>query len=207
MLRTGVRIVPFVCLFAAVLPAQQDRIVAPIDARTVVLRGSAPAKAQPAFDRGAVEPDLRLGNITLMLNRSAAQQAALEELLASQQDPASPNIGEAMTRVFEHAVEPILIAPTLVYGHPMEISPLAKPMNDDPRFAERFEIFIGGMECGDNWSEQNDPIHLLAAWQRAYDAGKERAGEVHPLDYDFIEVMEYGIPPTPESVLESSAWP
>ena len=98
VLRTGVRIVPFVCLFAAVLPAQQDRIVAPIDARhTVVMRGSAPGKAQPAFDRGAVEPDLRLGNITLLLNRSGAQQAALEELLARQQDPASPDYHHWLT--------------------------------------------------------------------------------------------------------------
>jgi lysyl-tRNA synthetase class 2 len=47
-----------------------------------------------------------------------------------------------------------------VYGHPVDISPLAKPSAEDPRFAERFEIFIAGMECGDNWSEQNDRLNF-----------------------------------------------
>ncbi|MCX6930892.1 MAG: OB-fold nucleic acid binding domain-containing protein, partial [Verrucomicrobia bacterium] len=59
-----------------------------------------------------------------------------------------PSIGEAMVKAFE-GVEPDLIQPTLVYGHPIEISPLAKPLAADPRYVERFEIFIAGMECGD----------------------------------------------------------
>src|SRR5262249_21875519 len=70
-----------------------------------------------------------------------------------------PSVGEALVKAFEVTVEPELIQPTLVFGHPVEISPLAKPMAEDPRFVERFEIFIAGMECGDNWSEQNDPAH------------------------------------------------
>jgi subtilase family serine protease len=85
-------------LFASVLPAQQDRITAAIDAhRSVVVRGSVSPQAQPKFDRGAVEPDFRLGNITLMLRPSAAQQAGLEQLLAEQQDPASPNYHNWLT--------------------------------------------------------------------------------------------------------------
>ncbi len=92
VLRTGVRTAAFVCLFAFLLPAQQDRITAPIDGRrSVVLRGSVPPQAQARYDQGAVEPDFRLGNISLMLGRSPAQQAALDQLLAEQQDPASPN--------------------------------------------------------------------------------------------------------------------
>ncbi len=86
------------CLFAAVLPAQPDRITAAIDARrSVAVRGSVAPLAQPKFDQGAVEPEFRLGNITLILKPSAAQQAALEQLLAEQQDPASPNYHNWLT--------------------------------------------------------------------------------------------------------------
>jgi lysyl-tRNA synthetase class 2 len=109
---------------------------------------------------------------------------------------AQPSVGEALVKAFEITVEKELIQPTLVFGHPIEISPLAKPMADDPRFVERFEIFIAGMECGDNWSEQNDPVHLLETWRKAYRAEERDAGKFHALDFDFIEALEYGLPPT-----------
>jgi len=94
----SVRAILFVCLFASVLPAQRDRVTAAIDARnSVVLRGSVPLQAQPKYDRGAVEPGFRPGNITLMLRPSADRQEALEQLLAEQQDPASPNYHNWLT--------------------------------------------------------------------------------------------------------------
>ncbi len=87
-----VRAALLLCLFASVLPAQQDRIHGPIDGRnSVVIRGSVPLHARPQFDQGAVGAAFQLGNITLVLRPSAAQQAALEQLLREQQDPASPN--------------------------------------------------------------------------------------------------------------------
>jgi len=107
-----------------------------------------------------------------------------------------PSVGEALVKAFEVTVEKDLIQPTLVFGHPVEISPLAKPLASDPRFVERFEIFIAGMECGDNWSEQNDPVHLLETWRKAYRAEERDAGKFHTLDFDFIEALEYGMPPT-----------
>jgi lysyl-tRNA synthetase class 2 len=107
-----------------------------------------------------------------------------------------PSVGEALVKAFELTVEKDLIQPTLVFGHPIEISPLAKPMADDPRFVERFEIFIAGMECGDNWSEQNDPVRLLETWRKSYRADERDAGKFHTLDFDFIEALEYGMPPT-----------
>jgi subtilase family serine protease len=98
VLRPGVRATLFVCLLASVLPAQQDRITATIDARyAIAVRGSVPRQAQPKYDRGAVEPGFQLGNITLMLRPSAAQQAALEQLLAEQQDAASPGYHNWLT--------------------------------------------------------------------------------------------------------------
>ena len=104
--------------------------------------------------------------------------------------------GHAMVHIFEEKVEPTLIQPTLVYGHPVEISPLAKPMSSDSRFAERFEIFIAGMECGDNWTEQNDPVQLFEAWKKGYKPENIETGEFHPLDYDFLETLEHAMPPT-----------
>jgi len=98
VLRTGVRTVLIVCLFASVLPAQQDRITAAIDSRRpVVRRGSVPVQVRNGSDQGSVESDFRLGNITLMLGRTPAQQAALEKLLAEQQDPSSPRYHQWLT--------------------------------------------------------------------------------------------------------------
>jgi lysyl-tRNA synthetase, class II len=118
---------------------------------------------------------------------------ALQKLGISERQP---TVGEALVKAFEVAVEKDLIQPTLVFGHPVEISPLAKPMAEDSRFVERFEIFIAGMECGDNWSEQNDAVHLLETWRKAYRAEERDAGKFHTLDFDFIEALEYGMPPT-----------
>jgi lysyl-tRNA synthetase, class II len=111
-------------------------------------------------------------------------------------DEIQPSIGEALVKAFEVSVEKDLIQPTLVFGHPIEISPLAKPTAEDPRYVERFEIFIAGMECGDNWSEQNDPVRLLETWRKSYRAEERDAGKFHTLDFDFIEALEYGMPPT-----------
>jgi lysyl-tRNA synthetase class 2 len=121
---------------------------------------------------------------------------ANQHLTALQIDEPQPSLGEALVKAFEITVEKDLIQPTLVFGHPVEISPLAKPMREDPRFVERFEIFIAGMECGDNWSEQNDAVHLLETWRKAYRAEERDAGKFHTLDFDFIEALEYGMPPT-----------
>ncbi|HXG66584.1 MAG TPA: lysine--tRNA ligase, partial [Blastocatellia bacterium] len=105
-------------------------------------------------------------------------------------------VGLALAKAFEAKVEQTLINPTFLYGHPMDISPLAKPMDADPNYAERFEIFIAGMECGDNWSEQNDPVALLERWKSQYRPADLETGEFHPMDYDFIEMLEHGMPPT-----------
>jgi lysyl-tRNA synthetase class 2 len=110
---------------------------------------------------------------------------------------AEATVGHALVALFEEAVAPTLIQPTIVYGHPVEISPLAKAMPDDERFVERFELYIAGTEQGDNWSELNDPVELN---QRFVDDQHRRATEddeeAHPLDFEFIEAVEYGMPPT-----------
>jgi lysyl-tRNA synthetase class 2 len=105
-------------------------------------------------------------------------------------------IGLVIAKAFEIKVEETLINPTFIYGHPIDISPLAKPMDENPNFVERFEIFIAGMECGDNWSEQNDPVALLSRWQSSINVEELDEEKFHPLDFDFIEMLEHGMPPT-----------
>lgn len=106
------------------------------------------------------------------------------------------SIGESMVKVFEAKVEEQLIQPTFITAHPVEISPLAKEMSEDPRFVERFEIFIGGIEGGDNWSELNDPVELYKRLSEQVERGRGGDDESHPMDIEFIEMMEYGMPPT-----------
>ncbi len=120
-----------------------------------------------------------------------------ERILTSHHLPSQPTVGHALVELFEAVVEPTLIEPTIVHGHPVEISPLAKSTTEDPRYVERFELFIGGTEQGDNWTELNDPVELRRRFteeqQRRSDGDDD---EAHPLDFEFIEAMEHGMPPT-----------
>lgn len=119
------------------------------------------------------------------------------QILAEVGEEERPNsIGESMVKVFEAKVEEQLIEPTFITSHPVEISPLAKQMDEDPRFVERFEIFIGGIEGGDNWSELNDPVELYKRLSEQVERGRGGDDESHPMDIEFIEMMEYGMPPT-----------
>ncbi|HAL61729.1 MAG TPA: lysine--tRNA ligase, partial [Chloroflexi bacterium] len=104
--------------------------------------------------------------------------------------------GKLVEELFKEYVEPTLIQPTFVLDYPKEISPLAKERPGDPRFVERFEFFIGGLECGNAFTELNDPLEQrarFAAEKRALESGEEAA---HPMDEDFIQALEYGMPPT-----------
>lgn len=104
-------------------------------------------------------------------------------------------IGEMIAFTFEETVEDKLIQPTIIYDYPIEVSPLAKKC-EDPRFTQRFEMFAFGSELGNNYSELNDPIDL---WKRFVEEKKrEQAGfkEAHQTDYDYLEAIEHGFPPT-----------
>lgn len=91
--------------------------------------------------------------------------------------------------------EPTLIQPTFVYDYPVEISPLAKQKPEDPTHAERFELFIAGMELGNAFTELNDPFAQEARFEeqgRAWGAGDK---EAQPMDEDYLRAMKYGMPP------------
>lgn len=116
-------------------------------------------------------------------------------VLASHGVAEQPTVGHSLVALFEAKVEETLVQPTIVHGHPVEISPLAKATRDDPRYVERFEVFVGGTEQGDNWTELNDPVEL----RRRFDEEQARKAdddEAHPLDFEFIEAVEHGMPPT-----------
>ena len=104
--------------------------------------------------------------------------------------------GEAINLAFEEKVEETLIQPTFIYDYPVEVSPLTKRKPSDPRLVERFELFIGGREYGNAYSELNDPIDQ---YERFLDQAKQKAAgneEANDMDDDFIQALEYGMPPT-----------
>jgi len=106
------------------------------------------------------------------------------------------NRGRLIDQLFKLAVEPHLQAPTFVLDHPIEISPLAKPKRGDPALAERFELFVGGTELANAFSELNDPDDQRARFEAQ--AALRAAGddEAQSLDEDFLRALEYGMPPT-----------
>ena len=104
-------------------------------------------------------------------------------------------VGHIINAFFEKYVEETLIQPTFLYGHPVEISPLTKRNPEDPRFVDRFELFIGGKEFANAYTELNDPIDQLERFEeqlKERDLGNEEANDI---DMDFIEALEYGMPP------------
>ena len=104
-------------------------------------------------------------------------------------------VGHIINLFFEKYVEETLIQPTFLYGHPVEISPLTKKNKEDGRFVDRFELFIGGKEFANAYTELNDPDDQLERFEeqlKEKDLGNE---ETNDIDMDFIEALEYGMPP------------
>ena len=104
-------------------------------------------------------------------------------------------VGHIINLFFEKYVEETLIKPTFLYGHPVEISPLTKRNVEDPRFVDRFELFIAGREFANAYTELNDPIDQLERFEeqlKEKDLGNDEANDI---DMDFVEALEYGMPP------------
>jgi lysyl-tRNA synthetase class 2 len=103
--------------------------------------------------------------------------------------------GEELNDLFEEHVQARLRHPTFVIDYPVEVSPLARPREDDPRFVERFELVILGREYANAFTELTDPIDQRARFEAQ--AAQRAAGnvEAHPMDEDFVRALEYGLPP------------
>ncbi|SES22509.1 lysyl-tRNA synthetase, class 2 [Gracilibacillus ureilyticus] len=104
--------------------------------------------------------------------------------------------GHIVNEFFEQRVEEKLIQPTFIYGHPVAISPLAKKNKEDERFTDRFELFIVGREHANAFSELNDPIDQRERFEAQVKEKEQGNDEAHEMDEDFLEALEYGMPPT-----------
>jgi len=104
-------------------------------------------------------------------------------------------VGKELNELFEERVQPLLRDPTFVTDYPIEVSPLARRRDDDPRFVERFELVILGREYANAFTELTDPIDQRQRFEAQ--AAQRAAGDVeaHPMDEDFLRAVEYGLPP------------
>lgn len=130
------------------------------------------------------------------------QEMTLDEAIVIAKEKKVPlekhftSVGHIINAFFEEFVEETLIQPTFVYGHPVEVSPLAKKNDKDPRFTDRFELFIMTKEYGNAFTELNDPIDQLARFESQAKAKELGDDEATGIDYDYVEALEYGMPPT-----------
>ena len=121
-------------------------------------------------------------------------RAAARDLGIPLSEGAGP--GKAFVEIFEREVEPRLIAPTFITRYPVEVSPLSRRSDDDPSVADRFELFIGGREIANGFSELNDPDDQA---DRFRDQARQRSGgddEAMVFDEDYVTALEYAMPPT-----------
>ena len=104
--------------------------------------------------------------------------------------------GHIINEFFETFVEETLIQPTFIMDYPVEVSPLTKRKKEDPRLVERFELFIGGREYGNAYSELNDPIDQYERFLKQVEAKEKGDEEAGGMDEDFVNALEIGLPPT-----------
>ena len=103
--------------------------------------------------------------------------------------------GKRLNRLFEYVVEKHLVNPTFIYDFPAEVSPLAKRKVGDSRFAERFELFIGGLEIANAYSELNDPKEQKKCFEQQAEAHSRGDHEAHQMDEEYLQALQYGMPP------------
>ena len=104
--------------------------------------------------------------------------------------------GKALDIIFDKLVKPKIIQPTFIIDPPKEISPLAKPSRRDPELAERFELLVSGMEVANAFSELSDPHDQRRRFEQQAEGLKKGDEEAHWLDLDYVQALEYGLPPT-----------
>ncbi|HEY5611443.1 MAG TPA: lysine--tRNA ligase, partial [Thermoanaerobaculia bacterium] len=115
-------------------------------------------------------------------------------------EPAPPiaamNHGKLLAELFETIAEEHLVDPTFITDFPTEVSPLSKQRPDDPRYVERFELYIGGMEIANAFSELNDPDEQARRFTQQHEQRARGDEEAHQMDEDYVRALEYGMPPT-----------
>src|SRR5207245_4267170 len=127
--------------------------------------------------------------------RPPFRRARMVDLVQEATGHPAPLAGHELAQAYEDLVEPNLWEPTFVIDYPIEVSPLARQRDDDPRFVERFELVILGREYANAFTELTDPIDQRQRFEAQ--AAQRAAGDVeaHPMDEDFLRAVEYGLPP------------
>jgi lysyl-tRNA synthetase class 2 len=120
----------------------------------------------------------------------------VSELVPADQRKGLSSEGKKVAALFEAVAEEQLIQPTFITDFPTEISPLSKQRRDDPRYVERFELYIGGMEIANAFSELNDPDEQARRFEQQLGQRALGDDEAHQTDEDYVTALEYGMPPT-----------
>ncbi len=151
----------------------------------------------PAFRRWSMSdavlehnPEIRPGD----LRDIEAMRAHCERLKIAVKS--SHGWGKLLLEIFEKTVEHTLVQPTFITGHPVEVSPLARANDNDAGLTDRFELFIGGKELANGFSELNDPEDQAARFRAQVDAKEGGDDEAMHFDADYIRALEVGLPPT-----------
>ena len=153
--------------------------------RRLSLRVAAAERASERLQR-SVEPDML---------RDAATAGSIATALGLEV-PEGQGAGKTATAIFEALCEEDLIQPTFVYDFPTEVSPLSKQKADDPDTVERFELYAGGFELANAFSELNDPAEQRRRFEGQLAERAKGDAEAHQMDEDYIRALEYGLPPT-----------
>lgn len=144
--------------------------------------------AEAVHEIGGISREFNLD--TLDGIHAAARSVGLE-VVSSIKD-----YGKALYELFDQFVEDKIVNPTFITHHPLSISPLARTSAEDPRFVDRFELMVAGMELANAFSELNDPDDQLQRFESQVEAKAQGDDEAMGLDRDFVTALEYGLPPT-----------
>ena len=134
--------------------------------------------------------------VDFMAIRDDAEAVAAAKSVGVDMDGVEPTWGHALYECYDQKVEEKMIQPTFITMHPVDVSPLAKRSPADPRLTERFELFICRSEMGNAFSELNDPIDQKQRFQKQVELRAKGDDEAGMMDNDFINALEYGMPPT-----------
>jgi len=154
---------------------------------------------KPPWRRVSIEDAIEeFGNIKVR-NRDYNELLEIAENLGI--EIKDPRRGKIIEKIFEKVAQPHIKQPTYITMFPRDISPLARPSRKDPRYAERFEIYVNGLEVGNGYSELNNPIVQYYFFKKEEELRRkvlEKFGEIeiHPMDKDYVRALEYGMPPT-----------
>ncbi len=155
------------------------------------------------FSKGAVNAadlDDRAKLVQLVLRHGEHRPVTADGTEAPKGTPVQQveamNSGKLIAELFESIAEEHLIQPTFITDFPTEVSPLSKQRADDPRFVERFELYVAGMEIANAFSELNDPDEQARRFEQQLAERARGDDEAHQADYDYVNALEYGMPPT-----------